>query len=993
MRKLTPLILIFILAFALPLYGGVTGKISGTVIDKDTGEPLPGVNVIIVGTTMGAATTMDGFFHIINVPVGTFSVKASMIGYEAVTLEEAKVSSDLTTTLNFELKATPVEIPGITVTAERPMVLLDATSTTYIATGALLDRQPIDDFQDVIAGLPGVVESAGGSSGATGGLHLRGGRADEVAYMVDGMSIKDPITGGAGADVNVSSIEEMAITTGGFNAEYGQAMSGVVNIITKEGRTFEGLARYGSDGVFGGEYDEGRHRIEANIGGPFPLHEKLLYYLSSEVTLRDHQQAYDFVKSNTDRERYSLQGKLTYKITPTMKLNLSGLLTRNQHGSYAIFIGLPGLVQTFSENSFKYVPPEYRRSTFTKAYQTVAALTHQIGTNTFYELKFGYFNTHTILGVRDWKDEEDRNWWEDYEFIDWHYRPESYWAYDIGVGWDAVDEDSNYYYPYGVPNVFLMGYPGYWQERQSEYYGMNFGITSQLTPHHQVKLGLEGKWHTVSRELGQYIGRGGTEDYIYNVEVVNGDTVSADTMTIVPGDQDLIEASLYFDVYDDDYDEPFKSVHPREAAFYIQDKIEYPGFIANAGLRVDYFDANTWRFRYLLYPRDPVTGELDTTAAEVKWQVSPRLGISFPVTERSVFHIAYGHFFQMSRMQWLYDNYNTALQEKPGGWGRIGNPNLEAQKTIQYEIGLSHQFTENTALHITTFYKDLYNIIGTRFFVALPDPYSAYVTDDYGNVKGVEFVFQKRATQYLSGSLSYTLSKAEGTASYTTEAYYDYIANVPVDPYTGEPFVLPKRGYPLEFDQRHTLNCNLDFLIPDGFGPVISGVRPFQNINLNSIISASSGLPYTERDSRNYLVGETNAKRLPWIWNVGLRVAKDFSLFGRKLQLFTQITNLFNIRNTLNVYPNTGIRDNNEMVQDFATYMDQNWLTVFPDDPEEVLVDEHWTVNERRDLNNDGWVDRDEFYQSYVDAYTDYMTDPYMSGSPRHINVGVSIRF
>jgi len=972
-RKVVLLIL-FTQLLTLPVYAGVTGKIAGRVVDVETREPLPGVNVLVRGTTMGAATDLEGYYYIINVPVGDYEIEARMIGYEPMTQTDANVSADLTTTIDFDLKPTVIEVPGVTVRAERPMVLRDATATTHVVDAEQIIRQPVHEFTDVIAQQAGVVNSEGGASGATSGLHLRGGRADEVAYMVDGMSVKDPISGQQGTEINVTAFEEMSVITGGFNAEYGQAMSGVVNLVTKEGRKFEGLSRYQTDQFFGGSLDEGRNRFEMSLGGPLPALPKVFYFVSGEVYTRDQQQSYEFPMSHTDREDYSVQGKLTYKVTPTMKVNLSGFLSRDQYGAYGFFIGLPGLDDR-SENCWKYCPPRYRRAYWRKAYQLMATLTHQVTSNTFYEAKLGYFKTQNINGHRDMKDEEDRNWWEDLKFNPWWYDIEGDYRDWNAPGWSTKDEDGNYYYPYGVPGVFRLGPPGYWDERKSSYYGTKLDLTSQLTPRHQVKFGVDAKLYNVFRETGQYI---------YTIEsmdsIVNPGTPDEETVKVVVPDKRTIDEALYFDIYD---------VAPREAALYLQDKIEYPGFVVNLGCRVDYFDANTWRFRDILVTRDSL-GNLDTVGIAPKWQVSPRVGISFPVTDRSVFHVAYGHFFQMSRIRWLYDGYNTPRQEQRGAWGLVGNPDLKAQKTIQYEIGLSHQFTDDVALSLTTFYKDLYYLVGVRFIPAVPDPYSAYVTEDYGNVKGLEIVLRKRATEYLSGHLAYSLQQAEGTASWEREAYYDYIANVPVDPYTGEPFVLPVIDYPLEFDQRHTINANVDLLIPDGAGPAIGAVKPLQNLDVSVLTELASGLPYTRRDSRNYLVGETNAERMPWRWTTDLKFTKNFHLFGLKLALFGEITNLFNRKDILNLYPNTGLVADNGMLQDYTTYIDQTFPGDYLDDGQ-ILVGEINEADQRRDLDGDGYITLDEWYDSYKTAYEDFMNDPYMYDDPRHIDIGISL--
>ncbi len=1041
MRKCAVLLVLSILCFS-SLYAGTTGKVAGRVIDRETKEPLVGVDVVIEGTSMGAATGRDGSYFIINVPVGVYSVTATMIGFEPVTKSGVMVSADLTSSIDFAVKSTVIPLKGVTVTAERPLIRRDATSTTHLVGGEEIINQPIRTFQEVVAQQSGVVNSAGGASGATSGLHLRGGRADEVAYMVDGMSIKDPITGQAGAIVSTAAIEEMAVVTGGFNAEYGQAMSGVVNVVTKETRRFEGLARYQTDMPFTGTLNQGIHQMQVNLGGPFPLLRNLSFFLSGELSLRDHLEAYFGAMpeslrygsmSNTDEQIYTTQAKMAYRLSPAIKLNVSGFLSRNQGGRYAPFIGLPFLEQ-HSENDYKYVSPEWRDARWRKAYQLTGSLTHQLSQKTFYNLRFGYFNTHTIDGLRNMVYEKNRQFWQDIRFLPWWF----YTMYEnrdaSGVVWNAKrgikeitatgDTLWDYYYPYGVPGIFRMGPSGNWEERQSNYYGLDFDITSQITPHHELKLGFTGKLHNVSRENGQYISTiknqvikptndttyswittdGDTFEIGTSLEdsliwvLVNGDTIDVqhDSLVWVPpyGGSD----SAYWDISDALYFDRYKGENPYEFGIYLQDKIEYEGFVINPGLRIDYFDPKTWRFNDFLYPyRDTIingqrVSVLDTTSAAPKLQVSPRIGIAFPVTPQTVFHVSYGHFFQMSRMRWLYDSYTTIVTQKRGAWGLIGNPNLGAQKTIQYEIGLAHELFSNTALNLTAFYKDLYNLIGTRLIPAIPNSYTAYMAEDYGNVRGVELTIQRQASRYLSGQLSYTLQFAKGTSSWERAAYYDYISNVPLDPYTGLPYQLPKIDYPLEFDQRHTIVANINLSLPEDLK------EPFRNINLNAITNLGSGLPYTERDKRNYIVGVTNAKRMPWTFETDIRITKEFKVMGLRFSIFAEGTNIFNNLNIQNLYPNTGKTDDNQWLDSYETYidgtfpkayLDQGQIPVYRSGGEHQFV----SADERRDLNHDGEITLEEWYDSYKNAFNDYISDPFFYNNPRHLNIGINFNW
>ncbi|MDL1877663.1 TonB-dependent receptor, partial [Cytophagia bacterium CHB2] len=175
------------LAFTTLIFAGTTGKITGRVVDKQTGEPLAGASVQIVGTTMGTAADVNGYYFILQVPPGTYSVKATVIGFEPVTVTNVKVAVDLTTKIDFSLKPTVLEITeGMTVVAERPIIEKDVTFSSYrVSSDRIANMPTVADVRDLVARQPGVVGE---------GLHInvRGGRTGEMLYVVDGVSSRNP---------------------------------------------------------------------------------------------------------------------------------------------------------------------------------------------------------------------------------------------------------------------------------------------------------------------------------------------------------------------------------------------------------------------------------------------------------------------------------------------------------------------------------------------------------------------------------------------------------------------------------------------------------------------------------------------------------------------------------------------------------------------------------------------------------------------------------
>jgi hypothetical protein len=1011
--------IIGVVLFSSPIFGGVVGKIVGRVVDKQTGKPLAGVYVVIEGTKIGDATDKDGFYQIINVEVGTYTLVVSRMGYRKEKRKEVKVSADLTTRVNFELSPTAVKVKAVTVKEEKPMVIPDATSTTHIVTREKISNRARDSYQEVLATESGVVFSTGGASGATDGIHIRGGRGDEVVFMVDGMSAQDRLTGRSEASIEIANlaIEEMEILTGGWSAEYGQAMSGVVNIVTREGRKTEGIVRIRGDKLFpeeimNGILNEGEGRLEVSMGGPLPIGKrKAFYFVAGEARIRDHIRCFDFPLSNTKREFYSTQGSITYKFTPKIKTKLSGYLTRTQRGRYGVWLSWG--------NAPKYVPDEYRFSTWRKAWQVQWLLSHTLTANTFYKLRVSYFSTHTITGERDVEWDKKRYFWEDFKFKPW-------WTYTIrpystplsrlwyAKYYDPEKKDSVYYYPHGVPGLFIMGEPGAWLERETQYLGFKWDITSQVTKHHQLKAGTDWKFYGWGDESpkGERTSFGRVRrfsmQYIYTMDNVpvydeRGNVIGYE---IPPEKRDPTQA-LYWDMYD---------AHPVEGAVYIQDKIEYPEYIINAGIRLDYFHPHSWKYVDPLQPykedtirvngKDTVVLTPHIVDATPKYQVSPRFGISFPVTERMVFHLSYGHFFQMPILRYMYDAHNLNLLEARGGWPLIGNPDATPQKTIQYELGLSHQITRDVAFRVTAFYKDIKGLLGTRYKAAAGGAlsYTSYEVIDYGYSKGIEFGIRKRRRKWIGWEFIYTLMTAKGTSSYARERYYEDIVTEP-DPITGEMRTPPRKPYPLEFDRTHSIFLEVSVRIPKK----ITGIGgTFFNIT-NEI---NSGLPYTKTNRRGDRIGTKNSARLPWTWTTDLKIRRDFRIGNTQAEFFVDITNLFNRKNIIGVYSYSGLPDDpgtmyskDEYIElsNFPDeYRDEGRIPVYREDGENRR---YRSADERRDIGvdgipntndegeGDGYITIDEWYLSYVNAYKDRYNDPGNFGSPIHINVGVSIKW
>jgi len=274
-------------AVTIPLYAGTTGKIVGVITDAETGEPLPGVNILLAGTMIGASTDMNGRYVILNVPPGIYQLEISMMGYQKMSIENVRVAVDFTTTINKALRTQVLDLgESVTVVAERPIVRMDLTSTSAIVSAEEIAEMPVEEFSDVMVMKAGVVK------GANNAMHIRGGRSSEIVYMVDGIAVTNAFWGGSLLSVENNAIKELQVISGTFNAEYGQAMSGIVNIVTKEGSPKSGfkLSSYIGD-YYSNKTDKFMNiddfdvtnfqNVDFSLTGPVPLFSKNISFFTS----------------------------------------------------------------------------------------------------------------------------------------------------------------------------------------------------------------------------------------------------------------------------------------------------------------------------------------------------------------------------------------------------------------------------------------------------------------------------------------------------------------------------------------------------------------------------------------------------------------------------------------------------------------------------------------------------------------------------------------
>ena len=873
------LLCFFLLASQLAL-AGTTGKIAGRVVDAATRQALPSVNIQIVGTSYGAATDVDGNYFIINVPVGTYTLHASMIGYAAKTVSNVKVMLDMTTTIDFRMDAADVQMNEVVVVATRPPIQPDVTSTKHTIEEETINALPVTDFREIV-----------GMQAGVSGSHFRGGRFNESLFLVDGIAIKSAVnsysgttTGGFAIDIPQLSVSEIQVTTGGFEAEYGNAQSGIVNTITRSSSKFGAKLRvrtsdfpwskveYSPNNYGKGQADWKNYEAFVNSPGVSIGNGTLSLTGSADIAFQTKD-----ILAHEDFYNEAYQTKLSYN-SPDTRVTLSGLKSWSRNNSYYHRYSKYGPlsdgyqldkyqqlttisgVQYLQQYIFVSDPQNYRNAKApdsalytpaggtSKWYKNVqnfyqSGMQNHISwpVNNSYNISLAISQTidnHSFLDVKlslftSWFNEVVRN--ADDRLKTGDLGADLNWLYNgTAAGYMDRQFEGGYWY--------YTGDEGWYLNQVSRTASMRVDYSNQLNSSNLLKSGLEFNWN-----------KG-------DIEKVTFESVLA----------------RKFDVWAQDlYD----------FALYVQDKIEVrDGFILNAGLRFDYFNPNGFG-PAVLYPTDPA--ELADPArrasltsgdkVESRWQVSPRIGISHPITERDKIHFYYGHFFQRPDLRFLYENmkldfrYTTNVD--------LGNPRLKPEKTVSYEVGWDHLFSDFLRLDITGYFKDITNQIAAADY-DLPgsaEPFQAYVNLDYANVRGIEFTLEAVGTRAIGGMVNYSYSFANGRSSSV------YRSN-------GE--IVPRRLDPLDWDIRHRINANI-FLRSTGAIERLIG-----NAELDLVLLVRSGYPYT-RNTRDVfpLFALRNDGRLTWAKNVDMRFRKSFMISNLDLSLLVEARNLFNWRN------------------------------------------------------------------------------------------------
>ena len=964
-RVLTTLGVLLALSLA-PAEASTGGKIAGVIKDAATGDGLPHANIVVVDTKLGATADEKGRFFILNVPAGTYTLKATYIGYADYTVEDVRVSADLTTNIAVELTSSDIQVEEVVIRAERPIIDKTATNAVRIVDAEDLDILPLRGVSSVIALQTGVVEDEGT-------LHIRGSRGDEIGYYVEGASVRNVVTGGSAVGLIDEALEEIQLQAGGFNAEYGGANAGIILQELRTGGSdwdFEIMSE--SDNFTSdyeqrfGTYSYGYFNQVMTAGGPVVGNQKIRAFLAGQRRGISSWPTYWSGFTFEDLEDTGLRGGRRHwgedeegNLVPDQieQLEIEPGNIPHTSSEAVIFNGTLLLdyypVQLRLTNLYSDGSAESNYAPIRNAFNTRrlvesesssnlvnAKLTHLLDKSMFYELNVSFYTQDATSYDPLFKDR--------------------WWVYNDSVAVQRALEGTGEYTPYtqqgSRPRPYdLAGFPfnrpgtptTSYSTTSDGYWGLAGSWTKQ-TDMHQLKAGFDYQsWS--SRRYGislrsirsgianTYPELDAVYDRYYNDEISEDQILDellkkAESLEDGKGSkQDLVRllrstsASDFFgfDEFGRETDREGLEAprHPTVAAAFIQDKVEYNDLIINAGLRIDYFDADSWRFKDPAAPkRDSREYTIDLASMEktpTYTDISPRLGMSFPVSDLTVFHVQYGRFSQMPAMRSMYAG-GARLALELGGQNYIRYPtayDIEPMRTTQYEIGFERQFSESASFDVTGFYRDIKGQVQLRKqqLSAGAEEANAYVylqNGDFATTKGIEFQFKLRRVNNLRTELNYTLSDARGTGSYTGSAISG------VENETNLPTIIS----PLDFNETHRGSIFLDYRYPDNEpNPILRG------LGANLLMSFTSGHNFTlvtgsigQRGPENAGVLDSfdprsrkplesiNRSTTPWTFNTNLRIDKGFSLFGLNAKVYSRILNLFNRKNVLNVYNRTG---------------------------------------------------------------------------------------
>jgi len=875
------------------LQAGTSGKITGIITDAEN-VPLIGVNVFIDNSNMGASTNEDGFYVILNVPPGTYTIVTSYIGYKTIRVTDVRVSIDLTRYVDLKMEAEIISSgEEVLVVAQRTLLNQDEFSSKHIVSAEEMEVQPVES-------IIGIAQNQAGAVGS----NFRGGRSGEVLVVIDGIPIRDASAGYTGdfggftLGVPKDAVQQMEVSLGGFSAEYGNVQSGVLNLAMKEGDDSFSGSLYSTTTDFASLNEtlmpkdawrldaKYQQKLENNyrfsLSGP--ILPGLTFAISGDIL--DRKQG-NYL--NQDAFNQSYQGKVTYRLSNSAKLSIGGNVTKQEWNSFYFQAGKFGPGENFQSDLYEFVedlsasndtlirylyvenaldtnlyssgiidslstpyyinlndsdsvavgfhqnfyldaPLNHLTSRVKNSTQLYGVFTYTVSSNTFFELSAQVLNSSYENGMKDYADRDGDGDTE--ELLQWDREVE-------GPRPERREREYEFWWMRGDDSEY--------RNQEVSSYLIKGDLTSQLDQYHMLKAGWQ-----------------------FNL---NNTKITDITWSSVSEETDFALNSLRKDIWEK---------NDLDFGMFVQDKMEFKDdLVTLIGLRYDYFNPNGTGdpVQYPGNMSNPVLGYdslgyaifNDPQEAKASHQISPRIGISHPISDRDILFFTYGHYFQRPDGRYLFRNYQYQSLTKVGNW--VGNPALKPEKTVAYDISFEHLFTPSLKVSITGYFKDVSDLVNNEKFV-FPDgtEVNRYVNGDYANVKGAELAVKRQKIGFwsLQGNVSYSVATGRNSSTGGVKLY----------PYD-------KKMYPLDFDRRISSNVNLGLYSNKGL-PALKSIT--RNWVANFQYEYGTGKPFSSYG----VLGAVNDQRLPSYDNLDIRISRSFEVNALTLQLNLDIYNALN---------------------------------------------------------------------------------------------------
>ncbi|MFN7312621.1 MAG: TonB-dependent receptor [Bacteroidota bacterium] len=882
-----------------------TGTITGIIKDKADNSALIGVSVLIKGTSFGAATDINGKFVIKNVRPGDYTLEVSYLGYSKVVLTGIKVKAGETKEVNVMMQQASVSAgEEVIIIGKKPLIDVDKAQSVNSISQEAIEVAPARQLQSIVNTQPGVVNSPAGVS-------IRGSRTYETGVYVDGVKVTDPMAGtGFGLDIGSNAIGDIEITTGGIGAEVGDATAGVVNTKTRNGGDRIEFGINHKRDNFGFNRDRmdcwNSHVTEMNLSGPlfkssFQNRLKFSVALRAAFTDEYYKTPANQVVSNLYPEkgwgnnrlwspyqdnRWSAFGKLSYSFKSGKNITFSGLrsITINQDVNMLRIFGndlpfQPGYQYLFSQQMDN-------ANTYTHDANMVS-IDYKQSINK--RLSFNVLASRFFVKLQ--ADANGRPW-----------RPNSV---DQVLDPASINQFPVTYFNPGDSIGFVNLSSGFFN---------NGGIATLWHSHYFEEYALKAQGNLVSANSMNKLTFGFEAKFqeMQWIDIIRP-WVGAPLQLAGGGESQTFRLGSQSDIW---------KVSPQRGGIFITDQIKYKGLVASIGGRFEYWAPGKYVDDAVANPRSPIRDEIreaylknsvEIGGLRYKFRFLPKIAASFPIRENQMLYFNYGHNTILPHPSFIYPGLDPFYQDR-STIANVGNPDLNPEVDISYEIGLKTQITNNDAFTISAFWKDKYDFITTTN-VFIKDvsgrevARTIRINSDYARSRGVEFGYIKRIGNWYTGQMSYTYQVTTGQSASANDKLKDLLATGASE---------DTREFYLPWDVPHNLKTNHIFRIDNKEG--LFKKSWLNRMSLYVETNLRSGIRYTPfifdrtdiNTGRPIYVQNPNPDALwskvgeYWFWT-DVTYTKWWRLKGRtQINFNIQITNIFNNRNATIVNPVTG---------------------------------------------------------------------------------------